>query len=396
MSINKFQPKGFLVWILCSTFFLYEFFLRTVIGTYQHPVMQDLDLTSFQFSLLSTTLLIAASTCALASLGFAYAYSYPIAILFRLLMGFGASFGFICMLMSVYEWMPHRYSAIFIGISQFIGTMGPILAAGPLETIAESSNISWRSIFITLGIIGICLTSLIFFFVDNNRDTRGAYTILYKPEKLSSSLRRLFSRSQAWVIAVLTACLFVTIEYLSENEGRSFLGLRGFTSSEAGFMITLGWIGYGIGCPLMGILSDTLQRRKIVLSISAVLALVSIIMVLYATDKLGLHIGFLLLGLSASGQVVGFAIMAEQFKKQFIAIGFGLNNAMLNTLSAVNAPVIGSILDMQQEQATPSLNDYLMVFNILIAIAVLTVILSVFFIKETFCKSAVDFTIIKK
>ena len=124
--------------------------------------------------------------------------------------------------------------------------------------------------------------------------------------------------------------------------------------------------------------------------------MVSIIMVLYATDKLGLHIGFLLLGLSASGQVVGFAIMAEQFKKQFIAIGFGLNNAMLNTLSAVNAPVIGSILDMQQEQATPSLNDYLMVFNILIAIAVLTVILSVFFIKETFCKSAVDFTIIKK
>ena len=149
MGENKLQAKGFLVWGICALFFLYEFFLRTVIGTYQHPLMHDLGLTSFQFSVLSTTiflliygcmqipaglivdniglkksLLIGAVCCTVSSIGFAYADSYAVAIIYRMLMGFGASFGFICLLISVHDWMPHKYSAIFIGLSQFIGTLG--------------------------------------------------------------------------------------------------------------------------------------------------------------------------------------------------------------------------------------------------------------------------------
>ena len=145
MIDNQFKAKGFLVWGICALFFLYEFLLRTVIGTYQHPVMQDLNLTSFQFSLLSTTiffliygamqipaglivdkiglkkaLIIATLTCTISSVGFAYSQSYPMAIFYRMVMGFGASFGFICLLISVHDWMPHKYSAIFIGLSQLV------------------------------------------------------------------------------------------------------------------------------------------------------------------------------------------------------------------------------------------------------------------------------------
>ena len=58
MQDNKFKLKGFVVWGLCAIFFLYEFFIRTIIGTYQTPVMQDLQLTSLQFSLLSSTLFL--------------------------------------------------------------------------------------------------------------------------------------------------------------------------------------------------------------------------------------------------------------------------------------------------------------------------------------------------
>ncbi|WP_367608019.1 hypothetical protein [Legionella sp. W05-934-2] len=43
------------------------------------------------------------------------------------------SFGFICLLISVYDWLPRKNAALFIGLSQFIGTMGPMLAAGPLD-----------------------------------------------------------------------------------------------------------------------------------------------------------------------------------------------------------------------------------------------------------------------
>ena len=79
-------------------------------------------------------------------------------------------------------------------------------------------------------------------------------------------------------------------------------------------------------------------------------------------------------------------------KKRFIAVGFGLNNAMITGFIAINAPLIGLLLDHTIEKTSDHLNAYLFVFNILIMISIASLIFSVFFIKETFCKSAVNFT----
>ena len=157
IDTTKLSGQGLLVWGICALFFLYEFFLRTVIGTFQHPLMADLQLNAIQFSVLSTTifllvyglmqlpvgfileqlglkksLLLGSGLCTLATIGFSFSYQFWTALFFRIGMGLGASFGFIALLVSVSEWMPLRLRGTFIGLSQFIGTMGPMLAAGPL------------------------------------------------------------------------------------------------------------------------------------------------------------------------------------------------------------------------------------------------------------------------
>jgi MFS family permease len=413
---NKFKIKGFVVWGLCAMFFLYEFFLRTVTGTYQNAIMQDLQLTSFQFSLLSTTLflivygvmqlpvgvivnhiglkkslIIATLTCSISSIGFAYSYSYEIAIFCRGVMGFGAAFGFICLLMSVYDWMPRRYCAIFIGLSQFIGTLGPMAATGPLHSLSENMGVTWRQIFVYLGAFGFILSILSILFIENNQQKAGKYIILHKPESLTSSIKRLFTRTQPWFIAILSTSLYFTIEYFSENEGRSFLIQKGVSLSASSYMLTTSWIGYAIGCPLLGYFSDLLQRRKPVMTVSAVIGLLSIISILYLPTCY-LTIAFFCLGISAGGQSVGFATIAEHFKKQFVAIGFGLNNAMIVLISAINAPLIGLLLDNTKQGNETILAEYQSVFSVLVILSVISVIVAVFYIKETFCKSAADFT----
>ena len=416
MQVNKFKLKGFVVWGLCAVFFLYEFFIRTVIGTYQTPVMQDLQLNSFQFSLLSSTLflviygimqlpvgiivdhiglkkslIIGMMACSVASIGFAYSSSYGMAMFYRGIMGFGASFGFICLLISVYDWMPHRYSAIFIGLSQFIGTLGPMMATGPLDTLSETMSISWRQIFISLGGIGIILTTLTILFIENNTQKAGQYIILYKAEKISTSILRLFTKIQPWYIAILSTSLYFTIEYLSENEGRNFLSLKGISSNSAAYMLTTAWIGYAIGCPLLGFLSDFLKRRKIIMILAALIGLISVITILYL-PKQYLTIAFFCLGISASGQSIGFATIAEQFKKQFVAVGFGLNNTMIVLISAINAPVIGFLLDYTKKANELILSEYLSVFIILVILSLIAVFTSIFLIQETYTKSLADFT----
>lgn len=417
---TPFTLKGTAIWFICAIFFLYEFLLRTVIGTFQHPIMYDLELTSFQFSILSSTvylliyalmqipvglvvdriglkksLLIGGGICAISSVGFALSYGYSTAIFFRFLTGLGSSFGFICLLVSVYEWLPTRHIALLIGVSQFIGTIGPMVAAGPLETVSGTGGIDWRTIFIILGIIGLIIVGFIAAFVENNHSKTGQYTILKHPEPIIETLKRLFSKPQAWYIALFSSLVYFSIEYLSENEGKIFLTAKGFSTTYASYMITLSWFGYAIGCPLMGWLSDFFSRRKPYLMITAISCSLSISVIVYSTSEYLITAAFFFLGIGASGQSLAFATIAEQFRKKDLAAALSLNNGLMVLFASLNAPFLGGIIDFTRTGQVMQLSDYTTAFSVLVAIVCTSLILPLFFIRETYCKSKADFTIIK-
>ncbi|MCH9630410.1 MAG: hypothetical protein S4CHLAM37_04090 [Chlamydiia bacterium] len=422
MSVDRSQKytlKGFIVWGVCALFFLYEFLLRTIIGTFQHPIMFDLNLSSFKFSLLSTStylliyglmqipvglivdryglkksLFVGAAICSLSAIGFAYTHNFYSALFFRMLTGLGSSFGFICLLVAVYQWMPKRNIALLIGLSQFVGTLGPMLAAGPVNAIAEGSEISWRTVFFILGLAGILLAFVILIVVKNNSRREGSYLILRRPEQIKANIKQLFLQMQPWVIALFSACVYFSIEFLSENEGKLFLGLKGHSSHFSSYMLTIAWFGYAIGCPLLGFLSDFFQRRKSIMMSSAIIAVIAISGIIFGNDRYILISSFFFLGIAASGQSVGFAIIAEQFKSGYLAIGLGLNNAMITVISSINAPAIGFVIDSIKTTKHATLENYQEAFYSLIVIACLGLILTVFFLKETFCKSAVDYTLL--
>ncbi|NRA90059.1 MAG: hypothetical protein HRU43_02890 [Simkaniaceae bacterium] len=85
-------------------------------------------------------------------------------------------------------------------------------------------------------------------------------------------------------------------------------------------------------------------------------------------------------------------MIAEQFKEGYLAIGLGLNNAMITGLSAKNAPIIRFVIDSLKVENHATLANYHNAFYSLIAVAIGGLIISIFFFKETFCKSQVDFT----
>jgi len=419
--VLKYTVKGIGIWLMCALFFLYEFLLRTVIGTFQHPIMYDLNLSAIEFSMLSSTfylliyaimqvpvglivdrfglkksLFVGAFICASASIGFAYANTYIYAALFRFLTGFGSAFGFICLLVAVYDWLPQKNRALLIGISQFIGTMGPMIAAGPFEALAKSGDIDWRLLFTYLGIIGFVLSAAILSVVQNNKEKSGRYIVLKRPEGILKTIRHIFSKKQAWYIALFSALVYFSLEYLSENEGKSFLILKGISSLDASFMITISWLGYALGCPFLGWLSDFSQKRKPDLLIAALACSFGITGIVYADQINMLRASFLLLGLGASGQSVSFALMSEQFKKPYLAASLSLNNMAITTLTAINAPVISWALTNSAGSGSPTLIEYRFIFNGLIGFVCLSVIVTLYFLKETYCKSVSDFTYLSR
>ena len=419
MSQNqKMSFIGTLIWLVCALFFMYEFLLRTILGTFEHPIIQDLNLNLITFAILSSTayqlvygmmqipvgiitdrlglkraLFAAVLFCALAVTGFGMSFGFDSAFIFRVLMGLGSSFGFICLLVAVYDWMPRKHIALFIGLSQFIGTMGPMLAAGPLNSLSSHSDLPWRYIFYALGVIGVVIAIIVLLVVRNNTDYTGNFRILKRQERLQVNLGQLMRQPQVWYIACYSACVYFAIEYFSENSGKSFLMLHGFSSDVSSYMLTISWLGYAIGCPLLGFISDRSSKRKRMMVFAAIFAILSVLCITYfPVNVMIISIAFVGLGIGASGQSIGFAIMAEQCNNNYLAAGLGLNNAMIMLVTSLMAPVIGGMLAFLANGKGLTIQNYQHGFLLIIAVVFVGVLISVFLIKETFCKSTKETT----
>lgn len=405
--------KGLLVWSLTALFFMYEFLLRTAVGTFELPIVNELSLSLIAFALISSTaynlvygimqipvgifidkfglkvtLTIAAAFCGMSVLGFSGSHSFISAIIFRVLTGLGSSFGFICLLVAVYEWLPRKNLALYIGLSQLIGTMGPMLAAGPLNSIAENGSLSWRTTFFALGCAGLILTFLIWLFVKNNKEYTGSFQILKRPLPITKSIAAILTQKQLWYVAIYSGSVYFTIEYLSENSGKAFLMLNGFSSSLSSYLLTISWIGYSIGCPLFGFISDYMSRRKPTMIFAAFVCLTSIVLITYGPMiKSLMFVAFFMLGIGASGQSVGFAIVSEYCRDEYMAAGLGFNNAIIAIFTSINAPLIGWLISRLSADRIPTILHYQKAFLAIVILLAIAIICSVFFIKETFCKS---------
>ena len=106
---------GLIIWGLAALFFLYEFFLRTFVGSVAHQVIPDLKLNAETFAIIGSAyyvaygvmqipvgiladkfgvkilMVFATLVCVVSTFLFAHADGFSTAFISRLLMGFGSS-----------------------------------------------------------------------------------------------------------------------------------------------------------------------------------------------------------------------------------------------------------------------------------------------------------------
>ena len=256
--MDKLEQKvallGIFIWLIAALFFLYEFFLRTFVGSIAHQLIHDLQLSINQFTLIGSAyylayglmqipvgiladkfgvkkiMIFAMLMCALATFLFAHSHSFTEAFLGRLFMGFGSSFAFVCLLVIASNWFPKRFFGFFAGASQFIGTMGPVLAGGPLISWLVDSHTNWRFALSTVGTFGIVLAFLTFFFVkDKPKGAQNTVLFLSKNEPILLRLKRLLTTKQAWTIAVYSASIYVSIAVMAAVWGTDYLQAVGLS-----------------------------------------------------------------------------------------------------------------------------------------------------------------------
>jgi len=181
-------------------------------------------------------------------------------ILGRVLLGIGMSGNLMVVLALLAEWFPVDRFAFLGGVVVSVGALGNLLASTPLALLVLS--IGWRESFFVFAVVNAAVVTG---FVLVTRDhPPGHSSPVLNPSSLAGGLRQLFRMYSYWAISLTS---FVRYGYFAALQSlwvgpflMSGLGLGEITASYAIFAMGL---GYMVGLPLSGSISDkTLRSRK--------------------------------------------------------------------------------------------------------------------------------------
>ncbi len=361
-----------LIWSLAAFFYLYEYFLRvspsvmiselmgtfhvnaTIIGTmsafylYSYASMQlPVGLLMDRFG--SRKLLtLAAFVCGLGGLFFGFSQEIWTAGLGRLFMGFGSAFAFVAMIYVCSHWFPTKRLALLVGLANSLGMLGAVAGQGPLSLMVRIFG--WRDTSIYgFGIIGILLAIIIFVFVRNDPPN------IQEHQKRTESVKELlrgfkdvFLNFFTWVNALGALLFYLTTSVFAGLWGIPFLHVAHKmdinTASFATSMIFVGWL---VGGPLVGIISDKLRSRKLVILVSIVFTFILLCPVIYTQ---GMHpypifILLFLVGLFSSAELLSFSLAIELNPRLAKASSVALTNCLIAFAGSGLQPLVGYLLD---------------------------------------------------
>jgi predicted MFS family arabinose efflux permease len=196
---------------------------------------------------------------------FAAGHSFESLLFARVLLGIGMSGNLMVVLALMAAWFPVDRFAFMGGMVISIGTLGNMLAATPLALLAQS--LGWRGTFFAFAVVNAVLAAA-FLIVVRDRPPGAQTPPAKNAASLFKGLGRLLTMYPYWAIAFSN---FFRYGYFAALQGLwagPFLiyGL-GFSPVSAGNIILAMGLGYMVGLPLCGRLSDRVlrSRKKIVL-----------------------------------------------------------------------------------------------------------------------------------
>lgn len=422
-AINWQAALPWVMWGLSAFFYFYEFLLQVSPSVMVPELMRAFNISAHSLGLIASMyfpiyaamqipvgvlldrfgprklLTFAAAICAFGSYLFSVAETTYLAMFARTLIGFGSAFAVVGSMKIVANWFPRRLFAMMLGLIITLGMVGAMCGEEPLALLIESIN--WRGSLTFLAEIGAVLAVLIYLIVRDKPaqpieplpDTVEHHDV--DPKNMREVLRgtkAICKDKQTWLVSIYgglmfgptTAFAFWGVPYLMEAHH--------FDKPTAAACVMFIFIGWAIGSPVFGWISDTIGKRlppMIFGSIGAFLALTGVIYLPHLSI-MSIKLLLLLFGIASSGFLLAFSIVKEINLPKFTASALGFVNCLNMLPGALLQPFIGYGLDLLWAgQVHEGIRVYSAAnFQMSLAILPLCLLMSIAFlpfIKETNC-----------
>ena len=404
---------GSIICTIGAMFYCYEFILRIIPGILQDELRAafgNLSATAFgQIAALyyfayspmqlpvgilmdrfgpRYLLSLACLCCTLGSLLFS-SHVLLLAGLGRLLVGFGSSFAFVGVLSAATNWLPVRYFSLVAGLMTTLGMLG--LVYGEIQITHLAHILGLHAVLNMTVVLGLILTIVIYAIVRDAPVKRKHQHMPY--QEFFAQVWQVLKSKQIWIIAMIGTCLYTSLSVFGELWGKSFLEQAFHLSKiEAAKTMSMLFLGWAVGAPLTGYISDTSGNRIIPLTIGAIGSLLFISLILFDQhlSYWALNTTIFFYGLFSSSEIIVF-IMAKEYSptQQLSGTIFAVTNMIVSFGGVFFQPMVGHLLDWsanstaQQELHVYSTHNYQIGLSILPISMLMVVVLAWYMTNQT-------------
>jgi MFS family permease len=268
----------------------------------------------------------------------------------RVLMGAGSAFAFIGTMYVASIWFSRSRWAFLSGLTTALGMGGAILGQVPVAWLLR--RFGWRGSWLVAGAIGVAVAMLLRFWLppepEGPSPSPADPSSGRRSRHFFSSLGSVLRNPQTWLAGCVACALFLPLTVFADFWGVHYIelltGATAVQAATANGMLYLGWL---LGSPLVGSLSDFVGRRKPFLVGSCLVGLLLLLLILGPSHLSLPLLGFFLflLGLFSSPQVICFTISGEHNAREVQGTAIAVVNTAVMLIGGVMQPVVGFLLD---------------------------------------------------
>ncbi|WP_420795404.1 MFS transporter [Legionella drozanskii] len=419
-----------MAWLICglgAVYYSYEYFLRISPSVMEHALRDHFNLSATSFGLLSAfyyyayvplqipvgvlldrygprlLITIACLICVVGTFIFAGTTVFWVAAVGRFLVGFGSAFAFVGVLKLATIWLPENKLAMVAGLAAALGTIGAMIGDNLLGSLVLS--IGWRQTVNLTAYFGLGLAVVLWFGIRDKKSHQRRSGTVANFKKSMIDLGIIARNKQIWINGMFGCLVYLPTTVFAELWGIPYLKhAHNLSQPDADFANSLLFLGFTVGAPLMGYISDRLKRRKLPMLFGATGAGIVMMIVLYLPGLTGYQINALLflLGLLYSAQCIVFAVGRELSPNEAAGTAMAMTNMIVMLGAMFLQPLVGRLLDLSLSthmanvplQAVPvdklqqlyTSEDYQFALSI-IPIGIIIAALLTFFLKETYANA---------
>lgn len=286
--------------------------------------------------------------CAIGAVFFATTSNYAVAAVARFFIGFGSAFAFVGVLKVASIWLPPNRFAFISGFTTALGMLGGMFGVWSMNKMV--ATMGWNGTLSYFGWFGFFVVPIMWLLIRDvpNFKSQSIQRVQTTFSQLGRDFFALCKNRQIWINGLIGGFIMMPTMVFAELWGGEYVQqVFGIQKDMAIQLVTMILLGWAVGGPITGIISDKLNNRRMPLVFGPLLAAGLLLIFIYMQTTSIWMIGgaLFLLGVFSSTENICFAVSKEISPPQVAGSAIATTNFIVVLVGMTFQRIASKLID---------------------------------------------------